>query len=158
MVVATDAEWRGQKIGEEGWNISSSFDDSAWPGAAVLGDYDALPWEMQKAEEHRRLPARMLRREFQVEKTIRRATAQVCGLGCFELYINGQKVDDHIMDPTYSNTSKRAFYVTFDVSKYLRSGDNAVGVWLGNGRFFSRALQGGGRVVTSPLARIPKCC
>ena len=38
--------------------------------------------------EHRRLSARMLRHEFKIKKKIKRATAFVCGLGLFELYIN----------------------------------------------------------------------
>ena len=41
------------------------------------------------------------------------------------------------MDPTHSRYDKRAMYVTFDVTEYLRKGRNAVGVILGNGRFFA---------------------
>ena len=41
--------------------------------------------------EKRRLPARYLRREFVAEKKVRRAMAYVCGLGCFDLHLNGKK-------------------------------------------------------------------
>ncbi len=87
--------------------------------------------------EHRRLPARHLRREFRVEKEIAQATAYVCGLGFFELYLNGHKVSDHVMDPTPGNYGKRAMYVTFDVADHLKSGRNAIGVILGNSRYFA---------------------
>jgi alpha-L-rhamnosidase len=91
--------------------------------------------------EHRRLPARHLRREFRVEKKIAQATAYVCGLGFFELYLNGHKVSDHVMDPTPGNYSKRVMYVTFDVAEHLKPGPNAIGVLLGNSRFYAPRTQ-----------------
>ena len=87
--------------------------------------------------EHRRLAARMLRREFNVNKKIKRATAFVCGLGLFELYINGRKIGDQVLAPALSEYNKRSYYMTFDVTKNLRSAENAVGVILGNGRYFA---------------------
>ena len=73
-------------------------------------------------------------------RTNRCATAYVCGLGFSELYLNGRKVDTRVMDPTHSRYDKRAMYVTFDVTGYLRTGRNAAGVILGNGRFFARRV------------------
>ena len=49
--------------------------------------------------EDRRLPARLLRQEFTVEKKVQRATAYVRGLGLSELYLNGKKVGDHVLSP-----------------------------------------------------------
>jgi len=87
--------------------------------------------------EERRLPARMLRKEFNVRMKVKRATAYVCGLGFFELYLNNSKVGNHIMDPGLTDYTKRALYVTFDITDQLQEGTNAVGVILGNGRFFA---------------------
>jgi alpha-L-rhamnosidase len=84
-----------------------------------------------------RLPARTLRREFQARTQIKGATIYLSGLGFFDLYINGAKVGDHIMDPALTEYSKRILYVTFDVTGQLRPGKNALGVVLGNGRFFA---------------------
>lgn len=84
-----------------------------------------------------RLPARMLRREFDAKQQIRRATAYVSGMGLFDLYVNGARVGDRIMDPALTEYSKRILYVTFDLTGQLRAGKNAVGVVLGNGRFFA---------------------
>ena len=67
--------------------------------------------------------------------------AYVCGLGFCELYLNGRKVDDRLMDPTQSRFDKRAMYVTIDVTNYIQNGRNAVGVILGNGRFFAPRLR-----------------
>ncbi len=116
-----------------------------WAGAKWIGTKDPAPTpadganetaDVDPAADHTRLPARYLRREFEVNKRVTRATAYVCGLGFFDLFLNGQKVGDHVMDPALSGYKKRAFYVTFDVTDSLKSGNNAVGVILGNGRYF----------------------
>ena len=60
-----------------------------------------VPWGDRWHTEHRRLPARYVRREFNTleGKAIRRATAFVCGLGFFDLYVNGRLIDDQRMQP-----------------------------------------------------------
>jgi len=136
LIVTTDAQWRCAKAEADGWR-RAGFDDSRWVQAKALGPYGMAPWGSVGSEEHRRLPARYLRREFPVEKKVKRATAYVCGLGFFELYLNGRRVSDHVMDPALSNYGKRDLYVTFDVTEYLNPGANAVGVILGSGRFFA---------------------
>jgi len=88
-------------------------------------------------DENRHLPARMLRRELIVDHKIKRATAYMCGLGLSELYINGSKIGDHVLSPGLTDYNKRELYVTYDVTKNLNSGVNAVGVILGNGRYFA---------------------
>jgi len=90
-----------------------------------------------KDAEKRRLPARFLRRDFVAEKQVRRATAYVCGLGFFDLLINGNKVGDHVMDPVLTEYNKRVCYVALDVTQNVTIGRNGVGVILGNGRFFA---------------------
>ena len=77
----------------------------------------------------------LLRREFTVDKPVRRATAYVCGLGQFELFLNGEKTGDHFLDPAWTKFDKEVQYVSFDVSDRLRQGANAVGAMLGNGFF-----------------------
>ncbi|HWR50043.1 MAG TPA: glycoside hydrolase family 78 protein [Bryobacteraceae bacterium] len=66
---------------------------------------------------------------------MRRATAYVSGLGLFEMYLNGAKVGDHVLSPGLTEYDKRVFYVTFDVTGQIAAGRNAVGLWLGNGRY-----------------------
>ena len=108
-----------------------------------LNDWQAmskLPWYLQRT----RLPARMLRREFLVARKVKRATIYACGLGFFELYLNGRQVGDRMMDPALSGPARRVFYVTFDVTQQLARGPNAVGALLGNGRFFP--LRAGGHI------------
>ena len=78
-------------------------------------------------------PAPMLRRAFTLGKHIKQARVYVCGLGYYELHINGKKIGDHCLDPGYTRYDKRALYVTYDVTGAVQQGENAIGVILGNG-------------------------
>jgi alpha-L-rhamnosidase len=78
-------------------------------------------------------PAPLLRRAFTLNKKVTRARAYICGLGYYELRINGRKIGDHLLDPGYTRYDKRDLYVTYDVTDSLRKGKNAIGVILGNG-------------------------
>jgi hypothetical protein len=80
-------------------------------------------------------PLPMFRREFALKHKVSRATAYICGLGFFELYLNGRKVGDHVLEPGWTNYRRTNLYVTYDVEDFLRPGANALGVMLGNGMY-----------------------
>ena len=75
------------------------------------------------------------RKKVQLTKEIRSAQAAVCGLGQFIFHINGEKIGDHELDPGWTNYKKRIQYVTFDVTEYLKTGENVIGAEVGNGWF-----------------------
>ncbi len=108
---------------------------SDWKGKWIGLDKDI--GDDNSSDEFRRLSARMLRKEFEIKKHVKNAQAFICGMGLFECYINGKKVGDQVLAPALSQYNKRAYYMTFDVSKYLEENKNAIGVILGNGRFFA---------------------
>ncbi len=85
----------------------------------------------------RRLPARWVRRDFSLGKPVRSAVVYMSGLGLSELQINGQKIGDEVLSPALSDYTQHVFYVTHDVTSQLKQGANAIGVILGNGRFFA---------------------
>lgn len=78
-------------------------------------------------------PAPYFRRSFETGKKIRSARAYIAAGGLFELYINGTKIGDHVLDPNYTRFDRRILYVTHDVTRELKAGKNAIGVLLGNG-------------------------
>lgn len=135
LVIATDADWKTANKETSGWN-QVEFDDSSWIPAKKLGPVGMAPWYQVRAPEERRLPARYLRKDFSIDKPIQRATVYYSGLGLSELYLNGAKVGDAVLSPGATDYAKREFYVTADVTNQLRKGANAMGVVLGNGRFF----------------------
>jgi len=77
--------------------------------------------------------APLLRKTFKIARKVKRARVHVSGLGWYELYINGRKVGDHVLDPATSDYHKRILYATYDVTDRLQQGPNAVGAMLGNG-------------------------
>lgn len=95
----------------------------------------------QPFAEKTKLAARYLRNEFTIDKEVDEAYVYMCGLGLSELNINNQKVGDHVLSPGQTQFNKRVLYVTHDVSRELMKGDNAIGVILGNGRYFKMRFQ-----------------
>jgi alpha-L-rhamnosidase len=100
------------------------------------------------------VPAPFFRKTFRLEQPPRRARAYVCGLGYFELYINGRKVSDDVLVPNQTDYGDRVprkllypfdavartrdLYITYDITPFLRQGENAVGIVLGNGWYNQR--------------------
>lgn len=78
----------------------------------------------------------LFRKNFTVTKAVKSATMFICGLGQFELSINGNKTGDHFLDPGWTQFDKEAMYVSFDVTSQLQQGTNTIGVMLGNGFYF----------------------
>lgn len=90
--------------------------------------------------ENRYDPAPLIRKEVQVEKEVASAKAFICGLGYYELFINGKRVSDHVLDPGWTQYNRTVLYVAHDVTDYLQSGENAIGVMLGRGNYGSLAV------------------
>lgn len=79
------------------------------------------------------LPAPYFRKVFSTAKTIQSARAYIAVAGLYELYINGNKTGNHRLDPMYTRFDRRTLYVSYDVTPQLTTGNNAIGVLLGNG-------------------------
>ncbi len=80
-------------------------------------------------------PAPLFRKDFMVEKKIEKARLYISGLGYYEASINGKRVGDHMLDPGWTNYTKRVQYSTYDVTSLLKRNGNSIGVMLGNGWF-----------------------
>ncbi|MBC7416596.1 MAG: family 78 glycoside hydrolase catalytic domain, partial [Pedobacter sp.] len=85
-------------------------------------------------------PAPYFRNEFSAAKKIKSARAYIAVGGLYELYINGNKVGNHRLDPMFTRFDRRILYVTYDVTNQLQQGKNAIGVLLGNGWYNMQSL------------------
>ena len=129
----TDSSWKVGVSLQNNW-YAKDFDDSAWVKPRQLVSYGSSPWGtgVNLSFSNSRA-ALMLRKEFNVEnKAIKEAYAYVCGLGFFEMKINGQLPDDSVMNPCNTQYNKTVLYRTFPVTDLLKAGKNAIGVELGN--------------------------
>jgi len=111
--------------------LNSSDWKAKWTGLEKTFDDDVT------TGNHKRLDARYLRKEFDADKKVERAVLYISGLGLYEAYINGKRIGTQVLAPTVSDYTKSVKYNTFDVTKELAPGKNAIGVTLGNGRYFS---------------------
>lgn len=81
-------------------------------------------------------PAVWMRKEFKAgKKTLTRATLTISGLGLYEAYLNGEKINDHLLTIAPHDFGKTVPYHVHDVREFIRKGGNAIGVILGNGYF-----------------------
>lgn len=71
-------------------------------------------------------------------------------LGYHEIYINGEKVGEDVLTPAVSHLTKRSLIVTYDVTPYLREGENDLLIWLGQGWYKSTTF---GSAYDGPLVK-----
>src|SRR5204862_4075306 len=105
----------------------------AWWEMGLLTTQDWRGRWIARATDTNSNPAPLLRRAFRLDGKIEQARAYICGLGYYELHINGRKIGDHLLDPGYTRYDKRALCETYDVTESLHRGRNALGAVLGNG-------------------------
>ncbi|NLN17833.1 MAG: family 78 glycoside hydrolase catalytic domain [Firmicutes bacterium] len=79
--------------------------------------------------------APLLRKTFSLQPDIDSARVYICGLGYYELYVNGTRIGDRRLDPAFTRYDRRALYTAYDVTAALKKGANAIGVILGNGYY-----------------------
>lgn len=125
--------------GESNWSAVATWamgllSENDWK-AQWIGLDKAMPWDSETTWS--RLSARYLRKEFLAAKSVKRATVHISGLGLYELFINGNRVGNQVLAPSPTDYRKTVFYNTYDVTSLIQQGKNAVGVTLGNGRFYT---------------------
>ena len=103
-------------------------------------------------------PMPYFRKLFEVHKEgakLQRAVVYFCGLGCGDLFLNGERVDEtRVLDPAQSNYEQYALYTTFDVTDKLAAGSNCLGVMLGEGWYAQGKVWGVWAKYGDPLFRL----
>ncbi len=83
--------------------------------------------------EDRRAP--LFKKCVTIEKEIEKAEIFICGLGLFELKINGKLPDDTVLNPAHTQYNRTVLYRNFDVAELLNLGENEITVELGHSFF-----------------------
>lgn len=114
-------------------------DDFNGKSSVVFPDAHLKQGQLELAEAlllHRQSLAKdcpRLRKNFTLSRPVRRATVSVCGLGFYELYLNGAKVGQRELAPANTDYGRRLLFDTLDVTAAVKQGDNAIGLWLAPG-------------------------
>ncbi len=77
----------------------------------------------------------LLRKTIKITGPIKSARCYICGLGWYELFINGKKAGDRKLEPGQTDYDKTVLYSVYDVTADFKKGDNCIGVILANGRY-----------------------
>ncbi|MDE7311272.1 MAG: glycoside hydrolase family 78 protein [Eubacterium sp.] len=118
----------------ESASASSSFEtgkmQEAWAASWITADLDADT------------PA-VLAKTFTAKKS-GAARLYICGLGVYEVYLNGKKAGEEYLAPGYHSYDFHLQVHTYDVSDLLCDGENEIQVWLGDGWYRGRLGFDGG--------------
>lgn len=130
--------WRVTVWGDSGDEATS---EAAWFETAKMEE----PWQgkwitpnMDK-EIHP-----LIRKDFILPEGIKSARAYICGVGLYDVEINGKRIGEEYFSPGYNAYDFWLQYQTYDVSDLLISGENTIGAMLGNGWYKGRfGFEGG---------------
>lgn len=128
------AQWQMGLLNASDWKNASWIGYESMPDSNKIIPYAHGDGKKEWGSRRDILP--LLRKNFSVTKQVKRVTVFICGLGHFDMSINGEKVGDHFLDPGWTQYSKHALYVTFDITNQLQQGNNVIGVMLGNGFYY----------------------
>ncbi len=126
----------GETASETGVFETAFLGDDAWTAQWVES---TLPVIERKSGFGNQPPATMFRRFFELNAAKRIASARLyaTALGVYRLYVNGSRVDERELAPGYSSYDALLNYQTYDVTPMLKSGGNAVGMYVGDGWYFN---------------------
>jgi len=133
------------------WGKDGSVSEWSEPVVIETGLLSASDWSARfispswAEDTSKSNPSPYLRREFELRAGIKSARLYTTSLGLYEVQLNGQVVGDHVFSPGWTVYEERLRYQTFDVTKMLKEGQNAIGAVLGDGWFRGRIGFAGGR-------------
>lgn len=118
------------------------LNNSDWKGKWIEEDKSFSSKSTNLYEDN---PSPLFRRDFTIPRTIKKAVMHVSGIGYYEAFLNGKKVGNKLLDPGWTDYSKRVLYSTYNVTSYLTAGKNCIGMVLGNGWYNPLPLKMWGR-------------
>ncbi|HOX38261.1 MAG TPA: family 78 glycoside hydrolase catalytic domain [Candidatus Brocadiia bacterium] len=132
MVETLDDSWKVSSAEAEGWK-GAEFNDEKWRPARVIAVIGDSPWGTPGGSGLYLPPPPRLRREFTLDKPIRRAVLYASAFGLYKAGINGKRVGEDFFTPGWTDYKKRVYYNTYDVTGMVRQGGNAIVATLADG-------------------------
>lgn len=79
------------------------------------------------------VPAPLFRKSFVLDAVPETAEITICGLGFYDLFVNGKKITKGYLAPYISNSDHICYFDNYDIKTLLTKGENIIGVMLGDG-------------------------
>jgi alpha-L-rhamnosidase len=123
--------WWQVRVWDNTGNVSDWSEAASWQ----MGILNPSDWKASwiGTEQDSIVPSPMFRKEFSAKKKIANAMAYITAHGIYEAQINGQRVGQDYLTPGWTAYKKRLQYQVYDVTNLVKSGENAIGVTIGNG-------------------------
>jgi len=120
----SDASFSNLTVTERTWHSTLYHSDKSY---AVAGGERTL---LSPADES---GAPMLRKTFEIKKSLVSARLYATARGIYSIEINGLPLGDYWFNPGSTDYRYRILYNTYDITPLLRRGSNAIGAMLGAG-------------------------
>lgn len=112
------------------WWETGMVKENDWK-ACWIGDGSKAP--NNDDEFYKDCPAPLFRKCFWVKSNIDKARLYISGLGYYEASLNGERIGNSLLDPGWTNYDKEVLYSSYDITSMIKTGNNCIGVMLGNG-------------------------
>lgn len=111
-----------------------STEDYGWSKAQLTDGLGLAPSPSDRTDNSlKTLP--IFQKRLEINKPIARAMLYVCGLGQYELWLNGNKLGNSVLDPGWTNYRRTCLYRSYDITAILRPGADVIEAMLGNGMY-----------------------
>ncbi len=139
---ALDVPYAGKPLGHSQrvfwqvrvWDKAGRESDWSAPAALVTG-LRPEEWQAAWIRATESNSTTLLRKEFTVKNGISSAILHVCGLGQYELHVNGRQIGEDILTPGWTKYDRTCLFDTIDLTDALHPGPNALGLFLANGMY-----------------------
>lgn len=139
---AAESWWKVEIWDQDGkesvWSVPAQWTTGLlkpedWTPAQWIGAPDDTPVDMSKPKAQ--YETVLLRHDLTIKPGLKKALFYLCGLGQYELTLNGAKVGNQVLAPGWTDYKKTCLYDGYDITTELRLGGNTLGIFLGNGMY-----------------------
>ncbi len=113
------------------WDAFGNATDWSDTGKFSMGLLNNEDWKAEwiHKKNQNKTDHNWYRKTFSLNDKVNSAFVYVGSFGYHELYVNGKKVTENVMNPVSSYMKKRIPYLTYDVSDFLDEGNNVLAIW-----------------------------
>lgn len=113
------------------WDMDGKSSDWSEPARFSTGLLKKSDWkgEWILKEDQLKTDHNWYRKNFELDDKAHSAFLYLGSFGYHEVFVNGKKITDNVLNPVSSYMKKRIPYLTYDIRDFLEKGDNVIAVW-----------------------------
>jgi alpha-L-rhamnosidase len=124
--------WKAKLESSGDWQ-SPGYDDGSWQAAISYVSSDGPDADSSPGNPWPTGYVKLLRRSFSVNRPIASARLYVTALGAYQMSVNGHRAGDQVLSPGWMDFREQVPYQVYDVTAFIKPGENAMGAWLAPG-------------------------